>query len=96
MSRTAPPRRSHHQVAAQPLTTALTRAGTGLVTQVRQRPGRSLAIALGSGYLLGGGLATKLTGTILATTGRVALRLAIVPLFVGALERSLMGYRSVD
>jgi hypothetical protein len=75
---------------------AVTRARTNLVDQLRRRPGRTLVVALGTGYLLGGGLATKMTGSLLATVGRVTLRLAIVPLFLDALERNLFGDRASD
>ena len=63
--------------------------GGRLYDEIRRRPIRSLLIAAGTGYLAAGGLATTLTSRVLGTSARLALRLAIVPLFVGAFERLL-------
>src|SRR3569623_1756381 len=45
-------------------------------SEIRRRPARSLAIALGVGYLAGGGIGTILTARLLGLGARVALRLA--------------------
>ena len=50
------------------------------VREAQERPARTAAIALGAGYLLGGGLFSALTARIVATGVRVALRLALIPL----------------
>ena len=63
--------------------------GGGIFDEIRRRPIRSLLIAAGTGYLAAGGLATTLTSRVLGTGARLALRLAIVPLFVSAFERLL-------
>jgi hypothetical protein len=60
-----------------------------LFAEIRRRPVRSLLIAAGTGYLSGGGLSTRFTARMLGTGVRTALRLAIVPLFIDALERAL-------
>jgi len=49
---------------------------------MREHPGRTVAMAVGAGYLLGGGLFSRLTGRILGTGARLALRLVAVPLAV--------------
>jgi len=60
-----------------------------ILDEIQRRPVRSLLIAAGTGYLAAGGLATTLTARLLGTSARIALRLAIVPVFVGAFERLL-------
>jgi hypothetical protein len=52
---------------------------SSLAWQAKHHPVRTVAIALGAGYLLGGGLFSRLTGRIIATGVRVGLRLALVP-----------------
>ena len=42
-------------------------------------PGRSAAVAVAAGYLLGGGLFSPLTARLVATGVKLALRLAVVP-----------------
>jgi len=44
--------------------------------QVEQRPYTTLGIAAGVGYVLGGGLTNRITGTALGTVYRLALALA--------------------
>lgn len=44
-----------------------------------EHPGRSVAAAVGLGFLLGGGLFSSLSGRILAAGVRVGLRVALVP-----------------
>lgn len=48
--------------------------------RVQEQPVKTLAIALGAGYVVGGGLFTPLTGRIFYTGLRIALRLAALPL----------------
>lgn len=50
-----------------------------LSRQANEHPGRTVAIALGAGYLLGGGLFSRLTARILGTGLRIGLRVALVP-----------------
>jgi hypothetical protein len=50
-----------------------------LARETRQRPGRSVAIALGVGYVLGGGLASRLTARIVGAGIRVGLRMVLLP-----------------
>jgi hypothetical protein len=58
-------------------------------SEIRRRPARSLAIALGVGYLAGGGIGTILTARLLGLGARVALRLAVVPVLADGVERAL-------
>lgn len=51
-----------------------------LVRQTKEHPGRTVAIALGAGYLLGGGLFSRLTFRILGAGVRIGLRMGLVPL----------------
>lgn len=57
--------------------------------EIRRRPARSLALALGAGYLAGGGIGTILTARLLAVGARIALRLAVVPVLADGVERAL-------
>ncbi len=50
-----------------------------LLRQTREHPGRSVALAVGVGYLLGGGLFSRLTARILGTGIRIGLRTALLP-----------------
>jgi hypothetical protein len=52
---------------------------SSLAYQAKHHPVRSIAVAVGAGYLLGGGLFSRLTGRIVATAVRLGLRLALVP-----------------
>jgi hypothetical protein len=47
--------------------------------ETNEHPGRTTAIALGAGYLLGGGLFSPLTGRLVAVATKMAFRLALVP-----------------
>jgi hypothetical protein len=47
---------------------------------VQEQPVKTLALALGAGYVVGGGLFTPLTGRLFYTGLRIALRLAALPL----------------
>jgi len=49
--------------------------------QIQEHPIRSLAAALGIGFVLGGGLSSRFTASIVAT----GLRMAVVPLIVESL-----------
>jgi len=50
-----------------------------LVRQTREHPGRSVAMAVGVGYVLGGGLFSRLTARIVGTGIRIGLRTALLP-----------------
>ena len=50
-----------------------------VVRQTREHPGRSVAMAVGVGYVLGGGLFSRLTARIVGTGIRVGLRTALLP-----------------
>ena len=50
-----------------------------LARQTREHPGRSLATAVGVGYVLGGGLFSRLTARIMGTGIRLGLRTALLP-----------------
>jgi len=47
---------------------------------VDEHPWRAVGVALGAGYVLGGGLLTPLTGRLLYGVLRIGLRLAALPL----------------
>jgi hypothetical protein len=62
--------------------------------QAREHPGRSVALALGAGYVLGGGLFSVLTARLAGAAVRIGLRVAVVPLVtdsIAALGDGLMG-----
>ncbi len=50
-----------------------------LTRQTREHPGRSVAMAVGVGYVLGGGLFSRLTARIFGTGIRIGLRTALLP-----------------
>jgi hypothetical protein len=50
-----------------------------LARQIKEHPVRSVAFALGAGYVLGGGLFSQLTARIASAAVRIGLRLAVVP-----------------
>jgi hypothetical protein len=50
-----------------------------LARQTREHPGRSIAMAVGVGYVLGGGLFSRLTAHIVGTGIRIGLRTALLP-----------------
>lgn len=58
-----------------------------LRTRVEEEPVKTLAIALGAGYILGGGLFSALTGRLLFGGLRIGLRMAALPL----VREELMG-----
>ena len=51
-----------------------------LKTRVEEEPVKTLAMALGAGYILGGGLFSALTGRLLYGGLRIGLRVAALPL----------------
>jgi ElaB/YqjD/DUF883 family membrane-anchored ribosome-binding protein len=56
--------------------------------RVEERPWQTLGLAVGAGYLLGGGLFTALTGRLLFGGVRIGLRLAAIPL----VREELLGF----
>ena len=50
-----------------------------LARQTRQHPVRSVAIALAAGYVVGGGLFSRLTARAVGAGLRIGLRFAVVP-----------------
>lgn len=50
-----------------------------LARQTKEHPVRSVAFALGAGYVLGGGLFSPLTARLAGAAARIGLRLALVP-----------------
>ncbi len=50
-----------------------------LLQQTREHPGRSVAMAVGVGYVLGGGLFSRLTARIVGTGIRIGLRTGVLP-----------------
>lgn len=50
-----------------------------LGARIERHPLRAVAVALAAGYLLGGGLFTRLTGRVLLGGVRVGIRLAALP-----------------
>jgi hypothetical protein len=68
-----------------------------IIKQTRANPGRSVALALGAGYVLGGGLFTGLTARLLGAALRIGIRVAVVPLVtdsIAALGGGLLGHES--
>jgi len=51
-----------------------------LRTRVQEEPVKTLAMALGAGYIVGGGLFSALTGRLLYGGLRIGLRVAALPL----------------
>lgn len=56
-----------------------------LVQETRKNPLRSVAVALGVGFVLGGGLFSRLTARVLGAGARMGLRMAVVPLMAQGL-----------
>jgi hypothetical protein len=54
--------------------------GEALARETKAHPGRSVALALGAGFLLGGGLFSPFTARVVAVGMRAGLRMAVVPL----------------
>lgn len=60
-----------------------------LFDQIKRRPARSLLLAVGAGYVAGGGIGTILTARLLGLGARMAVRLAVIPIFADGIERAL-------
>jgi hypothetical protein len=58
-----------------------------LQRELEERPERSAAIALGAGYVIGGGLFSPLTARLVGAGLRIALRLALIPLATQSLVK---------
>jgi hypothetical protein len=71
----------------------ITRWRDDMLDQIKRRPARSLLIAAGAGYLAGGGIGTILTARLLALGARMAVRLAVIPIFADGIERALFDGR---
>lgn len=55
--------------------------------EIEQNPLRTVLIALGAGYVLGGGLFSNLTGRLVGTSARMALRAVSLPVILrGGME----------
>jgi hypothetical protein len=68
-----------------------------IIKHTKANPGRSVALALGAGYVLGGGLFTGLTARLVGAAVRIGLRVAVVPLVtdsIAALGGGLLGHES--
>ncbi len=74
--------------------------GEELRQRTRDRPGRSIAIAVGAGFLLGGGLFSSVSARLLATGIKAGLKLALVPFLAQSLavvaERSFLSGDKVE
>ena len=95
-SRAVPPRKSSPadahvgalELVATRASEARERLGTWIDTlaeEVREHPIRTVAVALGVGFVLGGGLFSRLTARIVGTGVRIGLRMAVVPLMAQGL-----------
>jgi hypothetical protein len=70
------------QIVAKRSSEARQRIGTWrdrLVRQTKEHPGRMVAAALGAGFVLGGGLFSRITARIVGNGLRIGLRMAVVP-----------------
>lgn len=56
-----------------------------LARETRKHPIRTVAMAVGVGFVLGGGLFTRVTARLLMVGGRIGLRMAVVPLMAQGL-----------
>jgi hypothetical protein len=69
-------------------------AWTGrLVRETRKHPIRTVALALGAGFVLGGGLFSRLTARIVGAGLRIGFRVAAVPLMTQGLVALSDGLR---
>jgi ElaB/YqjD/DUF883 family membrane-anchored ribosome-binding protein len=89
-------RRIHHDVATL---TAEVRSTTAdleryLTEQVRRRPYSTLGVATGIGYVLGGGLRSRLTLVLLGSATRLAAALAVREIGARILQRYPASARS--
>jgi hypothetical protein len=78
-----PKRNGKLEVVARPASRTRKRPESSLadklVRQTREHPGRAVAMAVGVGYVLGGGLFSRLTARIVGTGIRIGLRTALLP-----------------
>ena len=51
-----------------------------LSQQMKEHPGRTVAAALGAGYVVGGGLFSRFTAHVVEIGMRIGLRVGLVPL----------------
>jgi hypothetical protein len=63
--------------------------GENLEDRVRARPLSSVGVALGAGFIIGGGLSALVTGPLLRAGGGLALRLVILPAVSRGITRAL-------
>lgn len=71
----------------------ITRWRDDVIDQIKRKPARSLLIAVGAGYVAGGGIGTILTARLLSLGARMAVRLAVIPIFADGIERALFDGR---
>ena len=64
-----------------------------LARETRKHPIRSVAVALGVGFVLGGGLFSRVTARLVAVGARIGLRMAVVPLMAQGLAALTDGLR---
>src|SRR5580692_10583995 len=89
--RKSPPADAHMgalELVAKRSSEARERLGTWIETlaqEAREHPIRTVAVALGVGFVLGGGLFSRLTARIVGTGARIGLRMAVVPLMAQGL-----------
>jgi hypothetical protein len=60
--------------------------------EMKNHPVRSVGIAVGAGYVLGGGLFSALSARLIALGARIALRLALVPLVTQSVVQVAEGF----
>jgi hypothetical protein len=65
-----------------------------LSEQINEHPGRTVAVALGTGYLLAGGLFSRLTARLVGLGMRMGLRVGGAPLVTQGLVALREGLRS--
>ena len=64
-----------------------------LVRETRRHPIRAVGVALGVGFVLGGGLFSRVTARLLGVGARIGLRMAVVPLMAQGLAALTEGLR---
>ena len=65
-----------------------------LARETRKHPIRSVAVALGVGFVLGGGLFSRVTARLVGVGARIGLRMAIVPMMAQGLAVLAEGLRA--
>jgi ElaB/YqjD/DUF883 family membrane-anchored ribosome-binding protein len=60
--------------------------------ETQENPLRTVGVAIGAGYLLGGGLFSALTARVVSATVRIGLRLAVIPLVTQSLASLTEGF----